>query len=379
MDSTDDSTEEGADASTADRLEECAEVGTAAFSEIPVISLAPLFATGPNAAAEQAELAERLCQICHEIGFFLVVDHEIPIELTHAVFDMMERFFSLPVEQKMLIDKQASRHFRGWEPVGTEFTNNRPDIREQIDMWTERPALPPAAEPTYMRLLGPNQWLEDDVLSGHRELSMAWFEALGDLADRLLSSLSVGMGLEADHMQRFFGQQSMSLAKFIHYPPTPAGQAGVNGHHDAGFLTVLAPGPTPGLQVQNQDEQWIDVPSVENAFVINLGEMLQGVTGNYLVATPHRVITGEERYSTGYFHGPSLDTPLAALPLDNRFAEAVAASPHHSSAGFMARKHETESGIGDMRSDHKPDTYGEQLWNYFTRSYPSIMERHYGS
>ena len=127
----------------------------------------------------------------------------------------------------------------------------------------------------------------------------------------------------------------MSLAKFIHYPPTPAFGAGVNPHHDAGFLTVLAPGPTPGLQVQNPDGAWIDVPIVPDTFVINLGEILQSMTGNYLVATPHRVITNDERYSAGYFHGPSLTTPLTRLPLDARYADATAASPHHHDAGFM--------------------------------------------
>jgi isopenicillin N synthase-like dioxygenase len=345
-----------------------------AFDQIPVVDLTNLFDDGP--AFEQ--LAQDLCQICHEVGFFLVTNHGVDTALVSDVFDMMHRFFALEAAQKMLIDKRASRHFRGWEPVGTEYTNNRPDIREQIDIWTEWPPRSPNVEPAYLRLLGPNQWLPDDVLDGHRTLSLRWFEQLGALADRLLRALSVGLGLEPDHLERFFGSQPMSLSKFIHYPPTPADSAGVNAHHDAGFLTVLAPGPTPGLQVQNQDGEWIDVPIIEDTFVINLGEMLQGVTGNYLVATPHRVISETERYSTGYFHGPSLDTPLARLPLHQRFAEAVAASPHHADAGFMARKHETESGVGDMRSDHKPATYGEQLWNYFSRSYPENVARHYG-
>ncbi len=355
-----------------------------AFDDIPIVSLAPLLDDNNNHDkndnnASRRDLADELCRICHEIGFFLVVDHGIPEQLTDDVFDMMRRFFTLPDEQKALIDKRSSRHFRGWEPVGTEFTNNRPDIREQIDIWTDWPALSPTIEPSYLRLLGPNQWLPDDVLAGHERLSTTWFRELGRLAERLLAALSEGLGLGPDHLQRFFGQQPMSLAKFIHYPPTPDGQAGVNAHHDAGFLTVLAPGPTPGLQVENQEGRWIDVPVVANSFVINLGEMLQGVTGNYLVATPHRVISKQERFSTGYFHGPSLDTPLTPLPLDARFRDAVAASPRHAEAGFMARKHETESGVGDMQSDHRPDTYGEQLWNYFSRSYPENVARHYGS
>jgi isopenicillin N synthase-like dioxygenase len=344
------------------------------FDELPVVSLRPLDRTG----ARHDRLAGELCRICHEIGFFLAVDHGVDRRLTADVFDLMHRFFALPVEDKLRIDKRASRHFRGWEPTGSEYTNNRPDIREQIDLWTDHPALAPDVEPPYLRLLGGNQWMPEDVLPGHRELSLRWMAALGGVARTLLRALSVGLGLDADHLERLFGERTMSLAKFIHYPPTPEGGAGVNAHHDAGFLTVLAPGPTPGLQVRNPDGAWIDVPVVEDAFVINLGEMLQGVTGNYLVATPHRVISPTERFSTGYFHGPSLDTPLTPLPLDPRFAEAVAASPRHAGAGWMASIGETEAGVGDMGSDHRPATYGEQLWNYFSRSYPENMARHYG-
>ena len=349
-------------------------MGSAAFRDLPIVSLLPLDRPGP----EHDRLAEELCRICHEIGFFLIVDHGIDPSLTADVFDLMHRFFSLPVDDKRRIDKRASRHFRGWEPTGTEYTNNRPDIREQIDLWTDHPPLAPDVEPPYLRLLGPNQWMPEEVLPGHRELSLRWMEALGDLAGRLLRALSLGLGLTPDHLDEFFGSQPMSLAKFIHYPPTPEGGAGVNAHHDAGFLTVLHPGPTPGLQVRNPDGAWIDVPVHDDAFVVNLGEMLQGVTGNYLVATPHRVISPDERYSTGYFHGPSLETPLAPLPLDRRFADAVTASPRHAEARWMASRAETEAGVGDMGSGHRPATYGEQLWNYFSRSYPENMAHHYG-
>lgn len=111
--------------------------------------------------------------------------------------------------------------------------------------------------------------------------------------------------------------------------------------------------------------------------VVNLGEILQSITGNYLLATPHRVVTTEPRQSAAYFHGPSLDMELAPIELAARFSAAVANSPRHQNTGFMARAEETAAGIGDMRSDHKPAVYGEQLWNYFCRSYPDNVAAHY--
>ncbi|MFT7597875.1 MAG: isopenicillin N synthase-like dioxygenase [Acidimicrobiales bacterium] len=351
---------------------------TTSFAEIPIIDVSRMGGT----VAEQSQLAEHLSDVCHRIGFFVAVDHGVDAAIVESVFDLMQRFFSLPLDQKQIIDKQASRHFRGWEAEGSEYTNNLPDIREQIDVWSEWPAVlvpePDAGTPSYNRLLGPNQWMPEEILGGHREITLEWMRQCDQLADKLLALLALGLGLSEQHFAEYFGNQPMSLTKFIHYPPTPAGQAGVNPHHDAGFLTVLAPGPTSGLQVQNPQGDWIDVPTVPGGLVINLGEMLQGVTGNYFVATPHRVITAEERFSAGYFHGPSLDTPLDPLRLDDRFVAAVAASPRHAAAGFMARREETIAGVGEMASEHRPAVYGEQLWNYFERSYPENMALHYG-
>lgn len=339
------------------------------FSEVPVIDLA--------AQRRDGELADELVQICHNVGFFIVTNHGIEPDFMSKLFESMRCFFALRDDQKMLITKAVSPHFRGYEAVGAELTNNRPDMREQIDLWSEWPARRGDIEPAYLRLLGPNQWMPDELVPGQRDLVLLWCQQLGALADRLLSLIAVGLGLDSEHFRHYFGEETMSLTKLISYPPTPPGQAGVNAHHDTGFLTVLAAGSTPGLQIQNHGGDWIDVPTIPHSFVINLGEMLQAMTGNYLVATPHRVITSQARLSAGYFHGPRLDAPLELLDLAPKFAAAVAASPHHFTAGFMAGREETTAGTHDMQGKLSANTYGQQLWNYFSRSYPENMARHH--
>jgi len=250
-------------------------------------------------------------------------------------------------------------------------------MREQIDLWSEHAPRGCDIEPAYLRLLGRNQWLGDDVLPGFKDNLTTWFEEAGGLASDLMRIFALGLGLPEGHFDTWFGNEPMSLMKVIHYPVTPAEQFGVNAHHDAGFLTVLAAGETPGLEVANAAGEWIPVEPIKDAFVINLGEMMQGITGNYFVATPHRVVTRQERYSVAYFHGPSLQTPLTPLDLAPSYREAVAASPRHAGAGFMASASETKAGTGDMQSRHRPDVYGQQLWNYFNRSYPANMRLHY--
>ena len=269
-----------------------------------------------------------------------------------------------------------SPHFRGWERVGSELTDNRTDHREQLDVSTENPPYPPDAVPPYLRLDGPNQWLPDDVLPGFHRAVTELFARLGAVAFELMEVLSVGLGLAPDHLRRVFGARPLSLAKLISYPPTPPGEAGVNAHHDAGFLTLLMQHGVGGLQVLNPDGVWIDVPPRDDAFVVNLGEMLQRMTGNYFVATTHRVIATEARFSSGYFHGPDLRTPLEPLPLGDELTAAVAASPRHAGAGFMAKRHELLAGQGGTSST-SADVYGQQLWNYYLRSYPANVRTHY--
>ncbi len=347
-------------------------VPATAFQEIPTVSLAGWAAPG----ADRASFATGLRAICHDVGFFQLVDHGVDPTFVDEYFGAIERFFALPDDVKATIDKIDSPWFRGWERIGAELTDNNIDHREQIDVWTEHEPLTGAIDPPYLRLEGPNQWPDEAVLPGFRALVERFQREMGAIADELMAAMCVGLGLAPDHLDKVFGERRMSLVKLIHYPATPPGEAGVNAHHDAGFLTLLWQHGVPGLQAQNQDGEWIDVPPTPGTIVVNLGEILQSMTGNYFVATNHRVITHEERYSSGYFHGPDLRTPLDPLPLDHRYAEAVDASPHHRSAGFMAKRDELLAGVRGATSSGT-GTYGEQLWNYFCRSYPELVARHH--
>jgi isopenicillin N synthase-like dioxygenase len=341
------------------------------FHEIPVVSLSGWSAPG----ADRAAFADRLCSICHEVGFFRLIDHGVDPGFIEEYFDALRRFFELPEATKARIDKRNSPWFRGWERVGSELTDNSVDHREQVDLWTELPPRPRDVRPPYLRLDGPNQWLDEETLPGFRSLVQRFQTEMCAVADQLMAAMCIGLGLAPDHLRKVFGERRSSLVKLIHYPPTPPGEAGVNAHKDAGFLTLLWQHEVAGLQARNQDDEWIDVPP-DGAIVVNLGEILQSMTGNYFVATTHRVVAGAERYSSGYFHGPDLRTRLDPLPLDRRFAEAVAASPWHRGAGFMATRDELLRG---QRGAGSAGTacYGEQVWNYLARSYPDLVALHH--
>lgn len=103
-------------------------------TSIPVVSLAQWREPGGDRGAFAAELI----RACHEVGFFTLVDHGIEQDAIDAYFAALQAFFALPEEVKARIDKAQSPHFRGWERVGAELTDNRVDYREQLDLSSRR-------------------------------------------------------------------------------------------------------------------------------------------------------------------------------------------------------------------------------------------------
>ena len=299
-------------------------------SAIPIINFVKWRHGSP---AERLAFASELADTCHQVGFFQLVGHGLE-DLQLRAKAMMRDLFKLPIEQKRRIAKIHSPHFRGWEPLGTERTNGRVDYREQVDTWTDCETAPEDENVPYLRLYGPSQYFSDQVLPGYKALTQEWFSRCGRIASELLAAMAVGLDLPEDYFENTFGpaNKCMSLLKWIHYPGSQCGQHGVNAHKDATFLTLLLP-DGPGLEIQLLDGEWVPVEVIQTAFVVNLGECLQSLTGHYFVATPHRVLTTRERYSCAYFHGSELSYRLdEPLPLASRFAEVVRASAFHRNA-----------------------------------------------
>lgn len=346
---------------------------------IPTVDLSRLDGT----ATERAALAEELRACCHEgAGVFYLVGHGIEAERFRDVFGLARAAFALPAAAKAAIDKRKSARFRGYEAAGSEKTQGRPDHREQIDTWSECAVVPGASG--YDRLLGPNQFIADDVLPGYRSTTMEWHRRCSAVAKRLIEALSLALRLAPDAIDRRFGSNRQSLIKYIHYPPTPAGAQGVGLHQDSAYLTLLVPGEEAGLECQLPSGEMmpvgarLDARTGSPAFVVNLGEALQLMTGNYFVATPHRVSCARERLAVGFFYGPSLDCDLRPLALPADLAAAVEASERHRTAGIMPTREEIAMGIdGSLAGAARHKTYGDLLWGYFSRAYPELIAMHH--
>ena len=240
----------------------------------------------------------------------------------------------------------SSPHFRGWERVGAELTNNRVDYREQLDVSTEHPPYPADVEPAYLRLDGPNQWLPEHVLPG---LPRRRRRVLRPHGRRRLGADGghVGRPRPAPASPARPVRRAPAVVRQAHPLPAHPGRRGGRQRAPRRRLPHAA-AAAPRRRPARRSAPTASGSPVEpppGAIIVNIGEMLQAMTGNYFVACTHRVIATEPRFSSAYFHGPDLRTPLEPLPLAvavrrRRWPPArVIATP-----GFMAKRDELLDG-----------------------------------
>lgn len=128
--------------------------GAKSSKSLPVLDL-----TRFDDPTERGPFLADLRRAAREFGFLYLSGHGIPESTTQNVIGLGRRFFSLPEKDKVAIEMVNSPHFRGYTRPGFEYTRGERDWREQIDIGSERPALPrDPVSPPWTRLQGPNQW-----------------------------------------------------------------------------------------------------------------------------------------------------------------------------------------------------------------------------
>jgi isopenicillin N synthase-like dioxygenase len=314
---------------------------------IPVVRLDS--ARRADGTFDEAFLAE-LRAALHEIGFLQLTGYGATPGQLDALTAAAARFFALPLEERLQLDNRLSPHFRGYTRLGHEITAGRADAREQIDFAPEQAPVPRELWDAPYRLLeGPNQW-PDDTVPELRPLVEQWAELLSATGRELTRAIAAALALPEDHFDQYFAGKPHWFGKLIHYARAADGtdQQGVGPHTDWNFLTLLLQDDAGGLQALPAGAgRWIDVPPVDGALIVNIGEMLEVATHGYLVATPHRVLPcapGRTRDSIAFFWAPRLDASLSTVPLPREYAEqapGVSKSAHnvlHSRFGDNALK-----------------------------------------
>jgi isopenicillin N synthase-like dioxygenase len=309
--------------------------------------------------ADPGPLRRSLRAAAHEVGFFYLTGHEVPAALAGKVLEAARRLFALPQADKDAIAMARSPHFRGYTRLGGELTRGAVDWREQIDIGPHRASIGGPGKPDYLWLQGPNQW--PVALPELPRVIAEWDAALSGVARTLLRHWAVSLGSPPDVFDTAFADAPATLIKVIRYPARAATAQGVGAHKDSGVMTLLLAEPgSQGLQVRRPNSpDWIDLPPLDGAFVVNIGELLEVATGGYLRATEHRVnlqAAAAERLSVPYFFNPRLDAQIPVLTLPAELADRAEMQPDPSDPIFSV--------------------YGRNAWKSRLRAHPDVAAAH---
>jgi len=227
-------------------------------------------------------------------GFAVIKDHPIDKDLIGEVYKEWENYFSSESKNDYMFDEVKQD---GYFPYLTENAkgSTAKDLKEfyHIYEWGRKP-----------HMIGPK--------------TMFLYKELTNIASTLLSWIQKN---SPENVSKLFSvplkdmiyKSQYNLLRIIHYPPL-SGNEELNSiraaaHEDINLLTVLVAGSQPGLQVLDNNENWLNVTTDKNTIVINSGDMLNMASDNYYPSTTHRVInpgphSNVSRYSMPLFLHP---------------------------------------------------------------------------
>jgi isopenicillin N synthase-like dioxygenase len=271
---------------------------------IPVVNLQEYL----NPETKEAFL-KQIYDACHEVGFFAVRNTGVDLETLDAGYAAIADFFSQPYEKKMTLFNRAVNGQRGYIPGESAKGEAAGDFKEFLHVGREIPEEEAAELKTWN-----NIWPEEGNLK--RDL-YALYEALEGHKVLIENALAEAIGMPNDFFSSMT-EKGDNLLRAIHYPQNPPKtQMWAAEHTDIDLLTILPRATARGLQVKNAKGDWIDVVVPDDAFIINVGDMLENITNGEFRSSLHRVKAesgGYERYSLVHFIHPRSDDRLDPLP-----------------------------------------------------------------
>ena len=274
---------------------------------IPVVDLSKFVHGNEN---ERKEFVAELGDAFHNVGFVGVKNHGVPQDLIDNFFNASKTYFSQPVSVKRKYEIQNLAGQRGYTSFGREHAKQSQvaDLKEFFQFGQYISSDHPLKEE-----YPDNPYVEDvPEFSDYAKQLYKQFEVAGG---HLLRAIALHLNLEENYFEDKI-EDGNSILRSIHYPPIteePDSAIRAEQHEDINLITLLVGASAGGLQLLNADDEWLDIIPEENEIVINVGDMLQRLTNNYLKSTTHRVVNPPKES----WHIPRLSIPFFLHPKSN--------------------------------------------------------------
>jgi len=280
---------------------------------IPAVDLSKFTSGDP---AKKAEFVQEIGKAFHTVGFVAVTNHGVDQETIDQFYVAGKKFFSLPTETKLAAQIPGLAGQRGYTAFGIEHAKQSQvaDLKEffQIGQTVEDQD---AIKDEYP----PNVIVEE--LPEFHDLGNALYQAFEGAGQNLLRAIALFLNLDEFYFDKHI-HNGNSILRAIHYPPIrsePESAIRAEEHEDIDLITLLVGASADGLELYNEDKEWVPIKAGVGAIVINVGDMLQRLTNNYLKSTTHRVVNPpkerwhEPRMSIPFFLHPRSEMDLTCL------------------------------------------------------------------
>ena len=267
---------------------------------IPLVDLSQ-FVEGDEASRKA--FIQQLGAAFHDIGFVGVTGHGIPKSLIDDFYVAAKKFFALETEAKRQYEIAGAAGQRGYTSFGKEKAKQSKvaDLKEFFQIAQETDGTPAAER---------NPDVEE--VPEFMQLGRRLYRQFEDKGNHLLEAIALHLGLPNDYF-RTKTKDGVSILRAIHYPPIteePASAIRAEQHEDINLITLLVGASAGGLQLQNAEGEWQEIVPENDEIVINVGDMLQRLTNNYLKSTTHRVVNPPR----SEWHKPRLSIPFFLHP-----------------------------------------------------------------
>ncbi|XP_030960239.1 1-aminocyclopropane-1-carboxylate oxidase homolog 1-like [Quercus lobata] len=240
--------------------------------QVPVIDLKDIHEGG----VQRKQVVEKIQHASETWGLFQIVNHGIPEDVLDDMIKGIRRFHEQPTEVKR-------EYYSRDVPKNVNFLSNYHLYKAKFANWRD----------TLSFSMAPVAPSPEEYPAVCRDIVISYSQQVKRLGLNLLELLSEGLGLRSNHLAEMECAGGHSLVCH-YYPacPEPNRTMGTSEHTDPDFFTILLQDQIGGLQALYQN-QWVDIPPVTGALMVNLGDLFQLISNDKFISATHRVLANQ--------------------------------------------------------------------------------------
>ncbi|KAL3643580.1 hypothetical protein CASFOL_014395 [Castilleja foliolosa] len=262
------------------------------FAPIPILDMNALL-------ADQDTNIHQFHSACKDWGIFQLVNHGVDTKLVEKLKNEIQEFYKLPLEERLRYKVRVG-DVEGYGQTIIVSQDQKVDWADRFYMITN---------PIHRR----KNHLLPNLPSSLRETLEAYFTEIQKLSMALFGLIAKTLRIDLKEAEEVF-ENGMQSVRMTYYPPCPNPDKvhGLTPHSDGSAITILLQvNGVEGLQVK-KDGAWMAVKFLKDAFVVNLGDIVEILSNGLYKSIEHRatVNSEKERISIAMFFNPKFEAEV---------------------------------------------------------------------